>query len=200
MWDARRPSLHRNLCAKHLVGFLTRSLLAKLDIFNFYLPRNSCQNQPRQNDRIRNFSIRFARPRLTKTTRRSRASRRGKRGSMIIPRMKKGLLRFTEKPPKKTPRRLKLRSQSRCPPAEEPPRAPCRGVRREISPSGLVTLRFAAPHPSSRNVLRTFRASQDCRATGHAGHPPGQVEKPTEPPPASAGRPSGRPPGRSRTA
>ena len=46
MWDARRPSLHRNLCAKHLVGYLTRSLLAKLDIFNFYLPRNSCQNQP----------------------------------------------------------------------------------------------------------------------------------------------------------
>ena len=51
-----------------------------------------------------------------------------------------------------------------CPPSEFPLR-------------GLAPLRSAAPHPSSRTVQWTVRASQDCRATGHAGYPPGQVEK-----------------------
>ncbi len=153
MWDARRPSLHRNLCAKHLVGFLTRSLLAKLDICNFYLPRNSCQNQPAKRPNRISRSVSHA-PRLTKTTRRSRASRRGKRGSMITPQDEKRASPIHGEAAEKDAPQVEAPLAEPVPPAEEPPRAPCRGVRREIPPSGTchASLRDAAPIESKRPV------------------------------------------------
>ena len=56
--------------------------------------------------------------------------------------------------------------------AEGAARHPWSRWARQFPPSefplrGLAALRSAAPHPSSRNALWAFRASQDCRATGN---------------------------------
>ena len=77
---------------------------------------------------------------------------------------------------------------------------------RRAERSVLVGRRSEASHPRRRSHLRRSgrwpdRASQDPPSNcGMPGSLPARFEKPTVPPPASAGRPSRRPPGRSRTA
>ena len=87
----------------------------------------------------------------------------------------------------------------RKPAATRPPRQGRRLRWRPPSESplrGLAPLRSAAPRPSSRNVLRTFRASQDCPSDWAPSQTPTRTGRPQQQVPARRLRPSprGRPP------
>lgn len=149
--NARRPSSHRSLHAKHLVGFLACSLLIELAIHNFYLARNFCQNQPgEQPNRIFRLVFTLEIDEDDKTA--THVPRRQARQYDHSPRMKKRLLRFTGKPPKRTPPQVEAPLAEPAQPAEDKPRTRAKGVRGEFR--------------TSQTAQRAVCASQDCLSSG----------------------------------
>lgn len=149
--NARRPPSHRSLHAKHLVGFLACSLLIELAIRNFYLARHSCQNQrAKRPNRIFRLVSTLEIDEDDKTAAHVPSWQAQQHDHS--PRMKKGLLRFTGKPPKRTPPQVEAPLAEPAQPAKDKPRTRVKGVRGEFR--------------TSQTAQRAVCASQDCLSSG----------------------------------